>query len=228
MTLFIFLFTVSVAVACSNNDDENESQTNDVEETEENDNNTNNEEEKGSESTNNDDGNEEENQANDEENKDTDQTENDDSNQSDESASESNDDQGLPDPIEINDRVQTDTGLVFEMEKITFEDDHIAVHFNADNQSPYRKYMASKGAAGNENLGGITLQDDTGFDYRYTAEFDGARIELKEQEQVDGIARFIGRIEDDAETLTLIFNPQSDDESDSAPRFAYEDLEIEW
>lgn len=133
----------------------------------------------------------------------------------------------LPDPIEINDRVQTETGLIFEVEKITFEEDHIAVDFNADNMSGFSKTLASKGAAQNTNLGGITLQDDNGFDYRYVAEHGDARIVVDNQEKVEGTVRFLGRVQDNANTLTLIFNPGNSPE-DSAPNFTYEDIKINW
>lgn len=211
LLLLVSIFTVLIAVACSNQDEDNEVQSDDektsqTEETEEAEQSSSNQDK------------ESETDSNDTE------TTNEESNKLNES--ESDNDNNLPEPIQINDKVQTDTGLIFEMEKITFENDHIAVHFNADNQSGFYKTLASQGRAEDNNLGGVTLQDDTGFDYRYVADSEEARIKLKDQEKVDGIIRFSGTIQNDAKTLTLKFNPEED--TDSVPNFTYEDIEIKW
>ena len=220
--LLISFFTVFLAVACSNQDAENNAQNNDKEssqtkETEEAENSKSDQDDE-SDSDN-------EQNSNDAANDDKGTTVSEESNQSNES--ESDNDKDLPDTIEINDKTQTDTGVIFELEKISFEDDHIAVYFNAENQSGFKKTLANQGEAQNDNLGGITLQDDTGFDYRYVAEIGESRIEVKDQEKVDGIVRFAGKIQNDAETLTLKFNPD-EESTDSMPKFSYEDIEIEW
>jgi len=134
-------------------------------------------------------------------------------------------DKPLPKDIEIYDEVQTDEGVIFELEKITFENDYIEVHFNAENLSGYRVLFARAGAAKGDNLGGITLQDNTGFDYRYVAD-EEARLEVEDQEKIDAIVRFVGSIQEDAQTLTLKFNPEEN--MDMNPKFTYEDIELEW
>ena len=71
------------------------------------------------------------------------------------------------------------------------------------------------------------MEDDTGYDYRYVANDDSDRIELEEGEQVTGTISFAGRIQDDAKSLTLIFNPDAKGEgSVSGQKFLFEDIEI--
>src|SRR5699024_10739352 len=143
-----------------------------------------------------------------------------------ESELSNNKDVDLPETIEINDETHTDTGVSLELESISFEEDHIAVDFNAENQSGFEVTLASLGRAEGDNLGGITLQDDTGYDYRYVAESEESFINLEDQEKVNATVRFVGTVQDDAKTLTLKFNPEVDNEI--APKFSYEDIEIKW
>jgi hypothetical protein len=157
------------------------------------------------------------------ENQNTNETNNDNKQQSsssDDSASANNND--LPETIEINEQIQHEEGVTLTLEQIAFEEDHITVDFNAENHSGFSKYLASGGRAKGSNLGGITLQDDTGYDYRYIADEDSDRIKLEDQERVNGTISFAGRIQDDAQSLTLIFNPGSVE-----PQFNFEDIEIE-
>ncbi|WP_130859432.1 hypothetical protein [Gracilibacillus phocaeensis] len=129
----------------------------------------------------------------------------------------------LPATIEINEQVQHEDGITLTLEQIAFEEDHITVDFNAENQSGFDQTLASAGRAKGSNLGGITLQDDTGYDYRYVADDDSDRIQLEDQEKVTGTISFAGRIQEDAQSLTLIFNPNNVE-----PQFDFEDIEIEW
>lgn len=137
--------------------------------------------------------------------------------------SDSSDNNELPATIEINEQVQHEDGITLTLEQIAFEEDHITVDFNAENLSGFSKTLASAGRAKGSNLGGVTLQDDTGYDYRYVADDDSDRIELEDQEKVTGTISFAGRIQDDAQSLTLIFNPNNVE-----PQFDFEDIQIEW
>ncbi|MFD1363261.1 hypothetical protein [Lentibacillus salinarum] len=222
MTKRIFLlcltliFTVFVAVACSNQSNDSDAQNNEEESDQSN--------EVENEARNQD------NEANDSNSDDTQNDEesdsglNDDNEQSissDDNASADNND--LPETIEIDEQIQHEEGVTFTLEQISFEEDHITVDFNAENHSGFSQYLASAGRAKSSNLGGITLQDDTGYDYRYVADDDSDRIELEDQEKVTGTVSFAGRIQDDAQSLTLTFNPNNVE-----PEFSFEDIEIEW
>src|SRR5699024_4008634 len=127
----------------------------------------------------------------------------------------------LPKPIIINEQIQHEEGVIFVLEKITFKEDHILVDFNAENHSGVTQYLASGGKAVRTYLRGITLEDDNGFFYRYIAK-DNADIKLKDREKVTGTVSFTGTIQEDAKSITLIFNP------DSFLEFVFEDIELEW
>src|SRR5690625_5031379 len=166
------------------------------------------------------------NEENDIQNEDNETNDNNDESSNQESESSNDSIIDLPDTIKINDETHTDTGVSLELENISFEDDHIAVDFNAENRSGFKVTLASLGSAVGDNLGGITLQDDTGYDYRYVAESEESFITLEHQEKVNATVRFIGTVQADAKTLTLKFNPEVD--NDIAPKFSYEDIEIKW
>ncbi|MFC4024675.1 hypothetical protein ACFOUV_12800 [Oceanobacillus longus] len=167
---------------------------------------------------------ENESELDDEQNKEENEVQ--DNSQSDEEQDES-DKGNLPAPIEINEQIQHPVGVTFTLEKITFEENHVSVDFNAQNHTGYGTHLASGGRARGSSLGGITLKDDTGYDYRYVADNDSDRIRLDDGEQVTGTISFAGRIQDDAKSLTLIFNPEASDEgSVSMPKFSFEDIEI--
>ncbi|SHM74274.1 hypothetical protein [Gracilibacillus kekensis] len=221
--LFLTLiFTVFIAVACSNQSSNNDAENNEVESNQSNEDEVNNSEDSANESnsddTQNDDGTD---TANDDESS-NDQTndENEQSDSSNDSASSNNNE--LPETIVIDEQIQHEEGVTFTLEQINFKEDHITVDFNAENFTGYSQYLASAGRAKGQNLGGITLEDDTGFDYRYIADEDSDRIELEDQEKVTGTVSFAGRIQEDATSLTLIFNP------DMSLKFSFEDIEIEW
>lgn len=227
MMVFTLILTMIIAVACSNSNNENDPANNEEDPAETEENNTNEEEDKSNQTDVNNEGNKEnESDLNDgSNNEENNQDDNDSSNQ-DQSAS---DDPDLPEPIVIDEQIQHPNGVVFTLEEITFEEDHIAVDFNAQNGAGYEVYLASEGRAEGGDLGGITLEDDTGFDYRYVAESGPDHIILEEKEEVTGTASFMGRIEDDATTLTLIFNPNGseDDPEEYDPKFSFENIEIE-
>src|SRR5699024_10002406 len=127
----------------------------------------------------------------------------------------------LPETIVLNEQSQHEKGMIFVLEEIRFEEDHIQVDFNAENHTGYSQVLASAGEAKGTNLGGITIQDDTGFEYRYIAN-DNARIEIDDREKISGTVSFTGTIQEDAQSITLIFNPDREFE------FAFENLELVW
>jgi len=129
------------------------------------------------------------------------------------------DEQDLPEPIVLNERVEDPIGVIFELEEITFEENHILVSFTAENHSGFTQYLAAEGAAYEDFLGGVTLEDDTGFFYRYNAGED-SMISIKDRERITAKVSFTGRIKDDAEFITLKFNEGEE------PEFIFEDLEI--
>lgn len=141
---------------------------------------------------------------------------------SDESSSE----ESLPDEIEIDAEVRED-GVTFTLESISFKDDHISVEFNATNTTGHRVELASEGRARDGDLGGILLEDDTGYEYRYVAEGSDQRIGIMDGEEVTGSVSFEGRIQDDAEKLKLVFNPDEDQSNERAPIFSFENIKIE-
>src|SRR5699024_9249922 len=65
----------------------------------------------------------------------------------------------LPEDIEIDERVQHPNGVIFTLEKISFSEDNITVDFHAHNGHGNYVYFADNP--------GVTLEDDTGFDYPY-------------------------------------------------------------
>ncbi|WP_058309023.1 hypothetical protein [Gracilibacillus massiliensis] len=219
-----FVFTLFITVACSNQSSNNDAENNEVEsnqsnEDENQENNSENEEnETNTDSTQNDDGSDsvnEDDSSNDQTNEEDEQ-----SDSSSDSASSNN--KELPETIVIDEQIQHEEGVTFTLEQINFKEDHITVDFNAENFTGYSQYLASAGRAKGQNLGGITLEDDTGFDYRYIADEDSDRIELEDQEKVTGTVSFAGRIQEDATSLTLVFNP------DRSLKFSFEDIQIEW
>lgn len=223
--LFTLLFTIIVASGCSNSSDKGNEENTEQNNTEEGSQEKTEKENEGqdhSENNSDADGDEE----NDIQNEDNETNDNNDESSNQESASSNHNNINLPDTIEIYDVTHTDTGVSLELESISFEDDHIAVDFNAENQSGFEITLASLGSAIGDNLGGITLQDDTGHDYRYVAEAEESFINLEDQEKVNATIRFVGTIQDDAKTLTLKFNPEVDNVV--APKFSYEDIEIKW
>ncbi|MFC0014188.1 MULTISPECIES: hypothetical protein [Allobacillus] len=219
---FMLIFTVTVAVACNSesddeatNDQENSTQSSEDKNAQDSE-----ESESDSDDTQNDDSTESElndDQSSNDTNDDVEKQ----STTSDERAS--NDDKELPETIEINEQIQHEEGVTFTLEKISFKEDHITVDFNAENHSGFKQYLASGGRAKSSNLGGITLQDNTGYNYRYVADDDSDRIKLEDMEKVTATVSFAGRIQDDAQSLTLIFNPDNVE-----PQFNFEDIEIEW
>lgn len=214
-----FIFIISVGVACSSQSNGNNAQNNEEEPSQSNEveNEVNDQSNEGTESNSDDVKNDDEmDPVSNETNDDNKQQ----SSSSDDSASANNND--LPETIEINEQIQHEEGVTLTLEQIAFEEDHITVDFNAENHSGFSKYLASGGRAKGSNLGGITLQDDTGYDYRYIADKESARIKLEDQERVNGTISFAGRIQDDAQSLTLIFNP-----GNVEPQFNFEDIEIE-
>lgn len=216
--LFTLIFTIVVVAGCSNSsngstEQDNAEEDSQSEENEEQDNSENNSHVDDDEESDIQNENNETNDNNDEVN-------------NEESELSNNKDVDLPETIEINDETHTDTGVSLELESISFEEDHIAVDFNAENQSGFEVTLASLGSAVGDNLGGITLQDDTGYDYRYVAESEESFINLEDQEKVNATVRFVGTVQDDAKTLTLKFNSEVDNEI--APKFSYEDIEIQW
>lgn len=222
-----FIFTLSVAVACSNQSNENDAQNNGEEsaQSKEDENEVSNQDNDGNESNSND-------AQNDDDETDSvlndDQSSNDQTNDDNEQSSSSDDsasanDNNLPEIIEIDEQIQHEEGVTFTLEQIAFKEDHISVDFNAENHSGFSQYLASAGRAKSSDLGGITLQDDTGYDYRYVADEDTDRIQLEDQKKVTGTVSFAGRIQDDAKSLTLRFNPDNVE-----PQFNFEDIEIEW
>ncbi|QKY69791.1 hypothetical protein [Lentibacillus sp. CBA3610] len=216
LLLFTLTLTMIIAVACSNTGEENDEQNNEEQpQTEEASNDTDGEEIQNDEGNGNNEENvsELDNEQNNEENNPNDDNQ---SNQDQEVSAN----QGLPEPLEMNEHVQHPEGVNFTLETITFEEDHISVDFNAENHTGYSQYLASKGRAQGDNLGGITLEDDTGYVYRYVADSDSDRIKFEDGEKVTGTVSFAGRIQDDAESLTLIFNP------DNKLEFSFEDIEI--
>lgn len=211
--LLTLLFTLTIVVACSGADDgagtetESEPEVNDTDSAQADDNET--------DTTTNGEGYEEVDVNNEEDNSEIDQDIN-------EQQPQQNEPQGqkdLPEPIILNEQIQHPKGIVFVLEKITFKEDHIQVDFNAENHTGYIQHLASKGEAKGESLGGITLEDDTGFVYRYIAK-DNPRIKLEDREKVTGTVSFTGTIQDDAESITLIFNP------DNQFEFAFENLKL--
>lgn len=136
----------------------------------------------------------------------------------------SNDNDGLPDTIKIDEEVQ-DAGVTLTLEDITFKDNHIAVSFHASNTRGHGVKLAGEGRAEGDNLGGITLIDDTGYEYRYIADVGDHRIQLFDGEEVTGNISFAGKIQADAKSLTLVFNPDESD-SEEKPEFSFEDIEI--
>jgi len=216
--LFTLIFTIVVVAGCSNSSNESTEQDNAEEDSQSEEN----EEQDNSENNSHVDDDEESDIQN--ENNET--NDNNDEANNEESELSNNKDVDLPETIEINDETHTDTGVSLELESISFEEDHIAVDFNAENQSGFEVTLASLGRAEGDNLGGITLQDDTGYDYRYVAESEESFINLEDQEKVNATVRFVGTVQDDAKTLTLKFNPEVDNEI--APKFSYEDIEIKW
>src|SRR5690625_5237111 len=221
--LFTLVFTIVVASGCSNSSNESTEESTEQNNTEEDSQEEANEEQDNSENNSHVDDNEE----NGIQNEDNETNDNNDESSNGESESSNDNNIDLPDTIEINDETHTDTGVSLELESISFEDDHIAIDFNAENQSGYAVTLASLGSATGDNLGGITLQDDTGYNYRYVAESEESFINLEDQEKVNATVRFIGTVRDDAKTLTLKFNPDEID-NDIAPKFSYEDIEIKW
>lgn len=135
--------------------------------------------------------------------------------------SEKSNSNDLPEPIVLNERVEHEIGVIFELEKITFMEDHILVDFTAENHSGFNHHLAADGKAQGDSLGGVTLEDDTGFFYRYHAG-DNWTIHIEDREKVTATVSFTGRIKDDANTLTLKFN------EDNEPDFTFEDIEIPW
>lgn len=125
----------------------------------------------------------------------------------------------LPEPIVLNEQIQHPKGMIFLLEQITFEEDHVLVDFTAENHTGYKQHLASAGEAKGANLGGVTLEDDTGFVYRYIAK-NNARISIDDREKVTGTVSLTGRIQDDADSITLIFNPDREFE------FAFDNLEL--
>ncbi|QKY68547.1 hypothetical protein [Lentibacillus sp. CBA3610] len=219
-----FIFTVSVAVACSSQSNENDAQNNGEEsaQSNEDENEMRNQDNEGTE------GNSGDTQNDDETGPGDDQSANETNDASEQQSSSSDDNASansneLPKTIEIGEQIQHEDGVTLTLEQISFEEDHITVDFNAENHSGFSEYLASGGRAKGSNLGGITLQDDTGYDYRYVADDDSDRIKLEDQEKVTGTVSFAGRIQDDAQSLTLIFNPDNVE-----PQFNFEDIEIEW
>lgn len=134
----------------------------------------------------------------------------------------------LPEAIEIDEQIQHPNGVIFTLERISFKDDHITVDFNAQNGYGHTVYLANEGRARSGKEGGITLRDDTDFIYRYVAD-EEARIKLSDNEEVSGTASFFGRIQDDAQSMTLIFNPngKEKEKNTNRPKFVFENIKIE-
>lgn len=216
LLLFTLLFTIFAGIACSSKDDENDTQNNAVEEEAEN------------EESNTDDGDEINSDEDTEQQEDSTTEANEETTNTKASEPSLNGSAELPETIEINEEIITDTGLIFILEKISFEEDHIAVDFHAENHSGFPKYLAAGGVAYDKDLGGVTLIDDTGFPYRFVAKTGDSMLEVNDQETVDATIRFLGRVRNDAKTITLIFNPDEEEDSDGTPIFKFEDIEIPW
>ncbi len=125
----------------------------------------------------------------------------------------------LPDDIEINERIQHPTGVIVTLESIAFEDDYISVKFMV--QNGYRAYVKL-------DLDGVALEDDTGFFYS----FQPVDLRVEENERMEGTLNFIGRLDDEASSLTLSFNQEADDddmERDDTqyPKIVFDDIQIE-
>ena len=224
MVITVLFASCLLLVACNGNSSENANdKETSAEETGNNEQKADNEDNSNEESNASDQDNpEEESELDDEQNEE--ENEEHDNDQSDQGESDKG---NLPETIEINEQIQNPVGVNFILEKITFEEDHITVDFNAQNHTGYITHLASGGRARGSNLGGITLEDDTGYVYRYVADNDSDRIRLDDGEQVTGTISFAGRIQDDAKSLTLIFNPEASDEgSASMPKFSFENIEI--
>lgn len=129
----------------------------------------------------------------------------------------------LPEPIELNEEIHED-GIAFTLETITFEEDYITASFHATNTAGHAIELAAKGRAEEDDLGGITLMDDTGFAYRYIADKRIHRIKVLDGEEVTGTVSFFGRLRDDAQSLTLTFNP--DEYTNREPTFTFENIQI--
>lgn len=168
------------------------------------------------------DGEQAEDNASDNEADDTEQNETDsdaDDNEQSEQQDNTKEEQSLPEPIVLNERIEHPIGVIFELEEITFEENHILVSFTAENHSGSNQFLAIGGRAHKDSLGGITLEDDTGFFYRYNAGAH-ANLPISDRERITAKVSFTGRIKDDAQFITLKFNEGEELE------FIFEDLEL--
>lgn len=217
LLLLPLTFTLFITVACSNTDEEDGAQNNKEESTQ-----SKEDENEVNDSDNEEDESDLDDKQNDEQSSDN-QTNEDNEKSSSSEDSLSASDKVLPDTIEVDEQIRHSNGVNLTLEKITFEEDHISVHFNAQNGFGDTVYLAHSGKDG------VTLEDDAGEMYQYIADDDSMKIELKKQEKVTGTINFLGNIDDDAKSLTLIFNGGYGSETsqfDRNPKFVFEDIEI--
>ena len=131
----------------------------------------------------------------------------------------------LPDTMEIDEEVRED-GVTLTLDSISFEDNYIAVDFNVVNTTGHAVELAAEGSAEDDDLGGLILEDDTGNEYRYIAEGNEQRIKLSDGEKLTGSINFEGKLQGDAETLNLRFNPDEDQSNERTPIFSFENIKI--
>ncbi|RKD21061.1 hypothetical protein BEP19_15395 [Ammoniphilus oxalaticus] len=126
---------------------------------------------------------------------------------------------GLPNDLEVNERIKHPTGVIMTLEKVSFEDDYIAVDFMI--QNGYSAYVKL-------DLEGVELVDDTGFEYS----FQPVDLRVGKNERMEGTLIFVGRLDDKANSLTLSFNSQStesDEENANTqyPKIVFDQIQIE-
>lgn len=125
----------------------------------------------------------------------------------------------LPEDMEVNERVKHPNGVVATLETISFEEDYIAVDFMIQNGFGYYVKLS---------LDGVSLIDDTGFEYS----FQPVDLRVEENERMEGTLIFIGRLDDEATSLTFSFNEEADSDAEEYdgeqyPKIVFKDIKIE-
>ncbi|MFC0300746.1 hypothetical protein ACFFIS_07925 [Virgibacillus soli] len=137
-------------------------------------------------------------------------------------ASEIEDD-NLPDEMKVGVQQSHENGTVVTVDSISFDEEYVIVHITAINgKDSYIKLTYNI-------WDGAKLVDDTGFEYHYLAPEDNRDLRIESGERLTGSLVFIGRLQDEAKSLNLTFNPgnpQDNSKHDYDPKLIFKDIEI--
>ncbi|WP_413381989.1 hypothetical protein [Alkalihalobacillus sp. 1P02AB] len=140
------------------------------------------------------------------------------------SDNESSKESSLPDSMEVGLQQSHPNGVNLTVETIHFDEEFITIDVTSINGHNYASDLS------NLNRKGITLTDDTGFHYHFLPPEDNEKLTIEPDERLSGSLIFIGKLQEDAQSLTLTFNELAKGFEDSTgfphPYFHFEEIEI--